>query len=237
MSKEPASKPADEGPPLAPRWHTALLIALLVAVALVGTWLTAAGVPLARPARDGRVLGVYGVYLPLVAVNLGMAAYVCRVGRARSALSSLLGRGWDGAWRAGADLALAVALWSLVEAVESVAGAGSWRNAAVAALLPHTYAEKAAWVLVAATVGFCEELVYRGYLQTQLTAFTRRAGLAVALQAVLFGVAHGEQGLAVVARFTLYGVLFGALARWRRSLVPGIVAHVALDVASGLLAS
>jgi hypothetical protein len=86
------------------------------------------------------------------------------------------------------------------------------------------------------TVGVCEEVVYRGYLQTQLAAFTGRAGLAVVLQAALFGMAHGEQGLAVVVRFTLYGVVFGALARWRRSLLPGIAAHIGIDLASGLLA-
>ena len=81
-------------------------------------------------------------------------------------------------------------------------------------------------MLTAVTVGFCEEVIYRGYLQTQLTAFTGRASIAVVLQAALFGIAHGEQGLAVVVRFTLYGVLFGGLARWRRSLLPGIAAHI-----------
>ncbi len=174
------------------------------------------------------------MYLPLAIVSLGLTLYVCRVGRSRNALRSLLGRGWEGAARAAADLAAAVATWFVIEAVESVAG--TWRNAAVGALLPGTPAERVAWVLVSVTVGFCEEVIYRGYLQTQLTGFTGRVSVAVVLQAVLFGIAHGDQGLAVVVRFTLYGVLFGALARWRRSLLPGIAAHIGLDVASGLLA-
>ncbi len=174
------------------------------------------------------------MYLPLGIVSLGLTLYVCRVGRPHNALGSLLGRGWDSAARASADLAAAVATWFVIEAVESVAA--TWRNAAVGALLPGTPAERVAWVLVAVTVGFCEEVIYRGYLQTQLTAFTGRASVAVVLQAVLFGIAHGDQGLAVVVRFALYGVLFGALARWRRSLIPGIAAHVGLDLASGLLA-
>ena len=48
-------------------------------------------------------------------------------------------------------------------------------------------------------------------------------------------MAHGDQGLAVALRFGVYGVMLGALARWRRSLWPGIVCHIGIDVASGLL--
>lgn len=177
---------------------------------------------------------VAGVYLPLLLVNGGLTFYVCRVGRARSALRSLLGRGWDSVGRVCADLALASAAWFLIEVVE--AAFATQRNTVALALLPHTVAERAIWILVATTVAFCEEVVYRGYLQTQLTAFTRRASVAVVLQAFLFGMAHGEQGLAVALRFAVYGVMFGALARWRRSLFPGIACHVGIDVASGLLA-
>ena len=217
--------------PLAPRWHTAVLVSLMIAVAATGALLARGGATLVAPSSGGRVVAAY---LPLMVVNWGLTIYVCRVGRARNALRSLLGRGWDGPGRACADLALAAAAWLVVEASEWAVG--TWHNAAVAALLPHTGAERVAWVLVAATVGFCEEVIYRGYLQTQLAAFTGRVGLAVALQGVLFGMAHGEQGIAVAARFTLYGVVFGALARWRRSLIPGIAAHIGIDLASGLLA-
>lgn len=215
----------------APRWHTASLIALMVAVAVTGTVLARGDSPPASAAARSRVVGMY---LPLLLVNGGLAFYVCRVGRARNALRSLMGRGWDSLGRACTDLAFASAAWLLIEVVE--AAFATWRNAVTLALLPHSGAERAIWVFVAITVGFCEEIVFRGYLQTQLTAFTRRASVAVVLQALLFGMAHGEQGLAVALRFALYGVMLGALARWRRSLVPGIACHVGIDVASGLLA-
>jgi uncharacterized protein len=227
-SLERAEPPVE---PLAPRWHTAALVALMVGVAVTGTLLARGAAPVAASSTGGRVLAPY---VPLLLVNVGLTFYVCRIGRTRNALRSLLGRGWDSLGRALLDLALASAAWLVIEATE--AAFATWRNAAALAVLPHTVAERVAWVVVAATVGFCEEVIYRGYLQTQLTAFTRRASLAVALQAVLFGIAHGEQGLAVVLRFTAYGVMLGALARWRRSLLPGIAAHVAVDVTSGLLA-
>ena len=202
----------------------------MVAVAVTGTLLAHPGPAMAAPSSGQ---GVLGVYLPMLLVNAGLAFYVCRVGRARNALRSLLGRGWDSLGRACTDLALASAAWLVIEGAE--AAFATWGRSSASTLLPHTVAERTVWVLVALTVGFCEEVVYRGNLQTQLTAFTHRASVAIVLQAALFGMAHGDQGLAVALRFGVYGVMLGALARWRRSLWPGIVCHIGIDVASGLL--
>jgi hypothetical protein len=47
---------------------------------------------------------------------------------------------------------------------------------------------------VAITAGICEEIVYRGYLQRQLSAFTGSLPIAVCLQAAIFGAAHLYQG-------------------------------------------
>ena len=102
-------------------------------------------------------------------------------------------------------------------------------------MLPHTWTERVAWGLVSLCVGVSEEVVYRGYLQTQLAAFTGHARVAMVLQAVLFGIAHGEQGASAVARLAIYGLAFGALARFRRSLLPGIACHVWTNLASGWL--
>ena len=54
------------------------------------------------------------------------------------------------------------------------------------------------------------------------------------LQALLFGMAHGGQGLAIALRFAVYGVMLGAFAYCRRSLIPGIACHAGIDVASGV---
>jgi hypothetical protein len=216
---------------IAPRWHSAALIALMIAVAVTGTLLARTDGPMAAPSGGGRVVRVY---LPMLLVNAGLTFYVCRVGRARNVLRSLLGRGWDSIGRACTDLALALAAGLVIEGAE--AAFATWHQTAASLLLPHTLAERTIWILVAMTVGSCEEIVYRGYLQTQLTAFTHRASVAIVLQALLFGMAHGDQGLAVALRFTVYGVMLGALARWRRSLFPGIACHIGIDLASGLLA-
>jgi hypothetical protein len=225
-------EPSVEG--LAPRWHTAALIVLMLAVALTGTALGRGASTGAAPASGGRTVGVY---VPLLLVEWTLAFYVCRIGRPGNALRALLGHGWNSLRRAAIDTTIASAGWLLIEASEAAVGrARPFGNAAVLAMLPHSVAERSLWVLVAASAGFCEEVVYRGYLQTQLTAFTGKASVALALQAILFGVAHGEQGLAIAVRFTLYGAGFGAVALWRRSLIAGILCHVGVDLAGGLLA-
>ena len=225
----------NQGVPLAPSWHTATLVAVILAVALTGALLTRQGI--AVPTAVASNSRIASRYLPMIVVAWSLLLYVCRAGRPRSALRALLGRGWTPHVRAGADIALGLCGWLLINAVELAwmrfLSAGV--SASVSATLPVTWVEHIAWGFVAASVGFCEEVVFRGYLQAQLTACTRRASAALVLQAVLFALAHGEQGGMAMVRIALYGLALGALARWRRSLLPGIICHVLSDLASGWL--
>jgi membrane protease YdiL (CAAX protease family) len=173
--------------------------------------------------------------LPLLLVNGLLVLYVARLFRPRSALRELIGRHWRGPAEAFSDLLYASLAFGLIVAIEVwtrplLAG----RNAAVSALLPSTEAERLTWLLVAASVGFCEEVVYRGYLQLQLSAFTRSALLGLVLQAALFALAHLEQGAEAALKIGVYGLILGALARYRGGLLPCIACHVGIDLASGL---
>jgi uncharacterized protein len=217
---------------VAPPWHTAALVFVIVGVAVIGTLTSRGPGPGSAPASL-----VVTAYVPMLVAQLGLALYVCRVGRGRNALASIVGRRWTSASRAWGDLVLGAGAWCSIEITEAALAAyRPAQNAAVLVLLPHTPAERFAWMAVAVAAGFCEEVVYRGYLQSQFTAFTRSAAVAVGVQAVLFGVAHADQGLSIAVRFGLYGAGLGALARWRGSLIPGIAAHVGVDAASGWLA-
>jgi membrane protease YdiL (CAAX protease family) len=80
------------------------------------------------------------------------------------------------------------------------------------------------------SAGFCEEVAFRGYLQRQMHAMTGSAALAVLIQAAVFAIGHAYEGAAAVARIAMYAVLFGAVAAWRRSLRPGILAHAWSDL-------
>ena len=92
------------------------------------------------------------------------------------------------------------------------------------------------WILLALSAGFVEELVFRGYLQRQFAALLGNRWAGVIAQAIFFGVTHGYQGALPVLRITLFGLMFGAAALVRRSLVPGMTAHAAVDVIGGLAA-
>jgi membrane protease YdiL (CAAX protease family) len=209
---------------------------LIVAVAVTGAILRSRGdVANISGHASSRIATAY---LPVILVEWGLAAYVGRLGAERSRIPFLLGTRWNTFGRAIADVALALALGALIEGTELAWNhlQGGVRSASVVALLPVTGAERLTWILVAVSVGFCEELVYRGYLQMQMSAFTKSTTLAVALQAALFGVAHAEQGMAVIVRFAVYGLALGALAQARRSLLPGIACHVGVDIAAGWMA-
>ncbi len=55
------------------------------------------------------------------------------------------------------------------------------------------------------------------------------------MQAVVFGASHAYQGAKPVAIITVLGILYGVLAWWRRSLLPGIAAHAWSDIDGGWL--
>ena len=232
----PASDAAPrDAPRLAPRWHTAALVALIASVATAGLVLTHVGrlAESAQPATPSP-----SAYLLVVVVQASLALYVVFVARDRGALGALLGPTWPraragAALRAGVDLAIALALVAAVEilGVAFTRAAGVSVRTGAAALLPRTPSELVAWAAVAISVGVCEEIVYRGYLQQHLAAWLRSDVAAIVLQAALFGLAHADQGLRGVEA-GIDGLLFGVVVHQRRSLLPAIVAHVAVDLLS-----
>jgi membrane protease YdiL (CAAX protease family) len=101
-------------------------------------------------------------------------------------------------------------------------------------LLPATLSESVVWVGVSLAAGICEELVYRGYLQSQLWSLTKSLPAALALQSVIFGFGHIYQGWKPALVTAIYGLVFGLVAAWRRSIVPGAIAHAIVDILGGL---
>jgi uncharacterized protein len=54
-------------------------------------------------------------------------------------------------------------------------------------------------------------------------------------QAVVFGIGHPYEGVGQIVRIMLFGVLFGLLARWRKSLRPGMIAHAWSDIFGAII--
>lgn len=105
----------------------------------------------------------------------------------------------------------------------------------VAAICPRTASELPAFFGASLTAGFCEELLFRGFLIWVLQPLVG-LGLAAALSALLFGAAHAYQGPAGVIRTGLFGLVFTAIVLLTRSLWPAIVLHAVVDAMGGVLA-
>jgi uncharacterized protein len=221
---------------IAPLRHTAVLAGAFVVFAVLGAILqqrvSAHASAMPRPGQ------MAPLYASLLAMEWGLVLYVWRAGLRRTGVSirEVVGGRWTRPREVATDLALALGFWGLW----TLAGLGVDRllgpahAASIATLLPRSPGEILLWIALSLSAGFCEELVFRGYFQSQLLALTHRVGLAVVGQALLFGVSHGYQGVRACVAIAVYGLLLGVLARWRRSLRPGMLAHAWTDVAGGL---
>ncbi len=104
-------------------------------------------------------------------------------------------------------------------------------------LVPQPGVERAIWVLVAVTAGFCEELLYRGWLWRFFGDLTGHLWIAVVLSAVAFGLAHAYQGGAGIISTSIAGLLLSVPVFLSNSLVPAQVIHAGIDLTNGLLLS
>jgi membrane protease YdiL (CAAX protease family) len=234
--REATPSPGDRPAPVASFRHTAILIAILLAIAIAGVLFQRTPAPATDAVEHPQLAPLY---LSLLVAEWTLLLYTWRAGlRPRGVrLGDLIGGRWSGWLAVARDVALAIAVWLVWSGMERagelwLAGSGA---RAIDLYLPRRPAEVVLWVTLSLSAGFCEEIVFRGYLQCQLAAATRSRLSGLVLQAVLFGVSHGYQGLAAAVRITAFGLLYGGLALWRKSLRPGIAAHAWTDVWSGWL--
>ena len=101
--------------------------------------------------------------------------------------------------------------------------------------MPRTFLEILLWIALSVTAGFCEEIAFRGYLQKQFHALSGNVAAAVIAQALVFGLAHAYQGWKATIVISVLGVLYGALAAWRRNLRSSMMAHAGSDIWEGWL--
>lgn len=176
-------------------------------------------------------------YLTLIGLELLLVAFVRRQTAGEGGIRPLIGAVPRTLGAATRDVLVAGATWTTW-----IAFARLWSRVvphppsrAVASLIPAGAVDAVLWVLVSCCAGFAEELAFRGALQRWGERRFHRAAFSIAFQAVAFGIVHGYQGVEPIARITMYGVLFGVVARWRGSLVPPMLAHAWTDISAGLL--
>jgi membrane protease YdiL (CAAX protease family) len=234
----PISSPApvhDDHSRVAPVWHTVVFIVVTLALT---SYQAHAQPKIQTLQRRNRA----PLYLVMIGFELLMLLYVwLGVRSTGTKVRDIVGGRWKKFGDFWTDAAIAMCFWVVVAValvvMHFVVGANNEGTEAVKALLPRTYTEMGLWVCLSTTAGFCEEFIFRGYLQRQFLALTGKPELAVVFQALIFGAAHLYQGWKGAVTITVYGALFGALAAWRKSLRPGMMQHAAQDTFSGLIGS
>jgi membrane protease YdiL (CAAX protease family) len=220
---------------IAPRWHLlVVLLAVLGFSALAALGAHSRNVTPHTPPQSmvsGYTFAMVVEWLMVVLVLIGI--------RLRNvSLRDLIGGRWSN-WQAVVrDLGIA-ALFFIASNIVSAILTRLLKidpGHAIRDMLPHSGTEVALFLLLALTAGICEEIIFRGYLQKQFTAMLGNAGAAVVTQGILFAVFHGNQGLRFMVIIAMYGCLLGALAYWRRSVRPGMIAHFMQDGLVGLVA-
>lgn len=220
---------------ISPWLHTAVLLVILLGVSFLG----------ARMQRiHAHQVGRVAHYVAAIAAEWLMVGYiVLGIRRRGTRLRDLIGGRWQSAADVLRDIGIALGFWlvsiSVLGTVASLlrlGGAGVLGDVKdkFGPLIPNNGRELLLFMFVSMTAGFCEEIIFRGYLQRQFAALTRSEGAAVALQAIIFGLGHGYQGTARMVLIAVYGAMFGLLALWRKSLRPGMFSHAWQDALSGI---
>ena len=239
METRQANSAKTEPVQIASRWHLAGYLFITAGIAAWGFHMQKAGLgnaPAGQLVDHGQVMKTY-----LLGILADCAlVYYCWVGVHWHGgnLETLSGGLWKSWQMLAKDIAIALPFWVLWEStaygVHWLLGAGAHARS-VAALLPQSLPEVLVWILVSITAGFCEELQSRGYLQRQFHALTGSVVAAVLGQGVLFGLMHSYQGWKQVIVISVLGVLYGALAAWRRNLRANMIAHAWSDIWEGWL--
>jgi membrane protease YdiL (CAAX protease family) len=226
--------PAGRDRLLAPWWHTAILIAVLLIASLNGN---RSKHPLAAGSKIPQ-------YLWTMMWEWILTGFVWLGIRKRVRLRELIGGRWATLEDFFLDVVYAGAFWGCAMFVLLVAAklmhldqAGKIESMRkqLGFLTPGTNLELAVWFCVSVTAGFCEEIIFRGYLQRQFAAIANSMLAGVLLSALVFGASHGYEGAARMILIAIFGLMFGLLSWWRKSLRTGMMAHAWHDALSGAI--
>ena len=211
--------------------HTVILVMLLIAGASLMYFS-------ARHVQGTPQPNRVSFYLTTMAWEWFLTGYVLLgVRRYGKSLVEVTGARWNSGKEVVRDIGIALGFWVVaLMALRLTASLLRFQGSqhTLRALAPESPAQTMTWILLCITAGFCEETIFRGYLQKQFIAWTANVPVGVLLSAAIFGACHIYQGAKAVVLIAVYGALFGVLAQRRKSMRPGMITHALHDTASGL---
>jgi membrane protease YdiL (CAAX protease family) len=166
-------------------WHTIVLILFVLATAHYQS---------RNPIENHQISHRVALYCFMICFEWFLFAFVWFLGIRPTGrkLSEAIGGRWATAKDVWRDIGAALVFWLIVAAfllLSSLAlGQNPQMNKVVQVIMPRNPIEKVVWVLMSISAGFCEQFVFRGYLQKQFLALTgiqhvlqdSSAGIAVA---------------------------------------------------------
>jgi CAAX protease family protein len=242
LAAEAALGPAQVKPaPIAPMWHTWLIIALILGNSFLGSSkLDKAG----GGGHGSRLLLYAGTFITELVLFL-LIWFGIRLRGVR--MRDLIGGRWKRVEDFLLDIGLAIGFWIvsllLLFGLRLALGLIDLHNMAkstddavrvLGGLAPHSYFEAGAFVFLSISAGLFEEIIFRGYLQRQGQALLRNTALGIIFSGIIFGLAHGYQGGRLMVVIAVFGIFFGILAHLRKSLRPGMMAHAFQDSLAGM---
>ena len=238
-----AASPAVRPRLIAPAWHTALIVVLAATTSIAG----ARGVRHLVGNAGGSMHGSnLPSYLASIAMEWVLAAVVFWGLRLRhTSLRSVYGQPSRSAFEWISDAGAAFAFWfialmvlsSLAFAMKPLHLHPENIGSTVSKLAPFSLSEMIAWTALSISAGICEEFIFRGYLQQQFTRMSHQLWIGVLGSALVFGFAHGYEGLSGMLLITAFGALFSVFRLMRGNLRAGMMAHAWHDFFSGMVLS
>jgi membrane protease YdiL (CAAX protease family) len=235
-STSPLPPPLQDGTakPIAPWWHTVGLLGLFILTTMLTEHRAAT--------RDLTQIARIPNYLVSIAMELVLLALV--MAGIRECREFLLRAFRNRARTFAESLGIGVAVYILgFMAIAAVSltlyftPLSHQRNEAIIlAIAPHTPLQFIVWFFVSLSAGVCEELVFRGYLLQQLTAWTQRPIVSIVIAALLFGSVHLYEGLGAILPLAALALIYGFVVRYCKGDLRGvIVAHTLQDFIVALL--
>lgn len=209
----------------------AILLAVLLAFPLVLRWTGAFSVAEINPPSPQHTRA-FLKFCFVLAAFLWVCFAIALVGIRRGGkitFQELVGAKWS-RWQTiigdlGIALATLVAMAMIGNLSNIALGPFQHDSAAFHSMAPQNTVEALAFLALALTAGFVEEFVFRGYIQRQGQVLCGSTVVASILQLILFSQGHFYQGWIRLVPVMLIGVVLTIVALWRKSLIPGMIAH------------
>lgn len=237
---EPLVAPAAPAQPalIAPLWHTVLFIAIL----FINSYLTAVSLPKMAAGASSKERAFAYVFTIVWEIVLLLVVWF-GIRLRRVTIKELIGGRWKSVEDFLIDVALAagsvIAAYIVVAIASVLMGLTSPKQIAESKkladiLAPSSPALLGIFILLSSFAGVIEEILFRGYLQKQFAALTGNIYLGMIIQAIIFGLGHGYEGIRRMVAIFCLGCFFGLLALLRKSLRPGMMTHAMFDSLQGI---